>query len=49
MSKKESDKLGEKILEGFQKAVKKVYEKAQKNGEELVIGDEKGNIIIIKP
>jgi hypothetical protein len=49
MSKKESEKLGEKILEGFQKAVKKVYEKAKKNGDELVIGDEKGNVITIKP
>jgi hypothetical protein len=49
MSKKESEELGQKILEGFKKAVKKVYEKAQKNGEELVIGDETGNVIVIKP
>jgi hypothetical protein len=49
MSKKESEELGEKILEGFKKAVKKVYEKAQKNGEELVVGDGKGSVITIKP
>lgn len=48
MSEKESKELGEKILKGFQKAVKKVYEKAKKNGEELVVGDGKGNVITIK-
>jgi hypothetical protein len=49
MSKKESEELGKKILEGFQKAVKKVYKMAHKNGEELVVGDGKGNTITVKP
>ena len=41
--------LREKILEGFKKAVEKVYENARKNGEELVVADKDGNVIKIKP
>ncbi|MBL7817196.1 MAG: hypothetical protein JNL70_19385 [Saprospiraceae bacterium] len=46
---KESLVLADKILRGFQKAVEKVYENARKNGEELVIADEDGKVIRIKP
>ena len=44
----ESKELAVKILRGFQKAVKKVYEAAHKNGEELVVSDKDGNVIKIK-
>ena len=41
--------IAENILRGFQKAVKKVYEAAHKNGEELVASDKDGNVSKIKP
>lgn len=45
----ESKDLAARILVGFQKAVKKVYDEARKNGQELVVADKDGNVIKIKP
>ena len=47
--KKENLELKEKILRGFRLALDKLYEKARKNGQELVVSDKEGNVIKIKP
>jgi transcriptional regulator of acetoin/glycerol metabolism len=47
--KKEHIELNEKIMKGFRLALDRLYEKARKNGEELVVSDKEGNVIRIKP
>ena len=47
--KKENLELKEKIPRGFRLALDKLYEKARKNGQELVVSDKEGNVIKIKP
>ena len=47
--KPENQELREKIMKGFRLALDRLYEKARKNGEELVIADKNGKVITIKP
>jgi transcriptional regulator of acetoin/glycerol metabolism len=47
--KKENIELKEKIMKGIRLALDRLYEKAHKNGDELVVSDKKGNVIKIKP
>jgi transcriptional regulator of acetoin/glycerol metabolism len=46
---KENQEMVEKIMKGFRLALDRLYEKARKNGEELVVADKDGNVITIKP
>ena len=46
---KENQETVEKIMKGFRLALDRLYEKARKNGEELVIADKDGKVITIKP
>ena len=46
--KKENIELADKITLGFRLALARLYEKARKNGEELVISRD-GKVIRIKP
>ena len=46
MESKKTDiiELSEKVLEGMKRALKKLVETSAKNNEDLVIGDNDGNI-----
>ena len=46
--KKEHIELADKIMKGFRLALDRLYEKARKNGEELVVLKD-GKVVRIKP
>lgn len=43
----EVDELSEKILAGMKKALRKLVETSAVNNEDLVVGDENGNMQIV--